>query len=210
MFRRTIPLVFAFVVGTFMVIQFFIPHPQFRNIYNGVLDWQQVIFGFVLIVGTLSMVRHHILRIKFKKPNYQYSLAALGGLVAMVIAGIVGGIGGGPYKWMFDYIQMPAQASMFSLLAFFVASASYRAFRARSVTATLLLLAGVIVMLGRVPAGEYIRAGDISLTDISTWILDYPNNAAKRGIMIGVGLGMAATALKIILGIETSYLGKGE
>lgn len=210
MFRRTIPLIFAFVVGTFMVIQFFIPHPTFQTIYNGVLDWQQVIFGFVLVVGTLSMVRHHVIRIQRKKEGYPYSMVALLGLVGMVLAGIIGGIRGGPYKWMFDYIQMPAQSSMFSLLAFFVASASYRAFRARSVTATLLLVAGVIVMLGRVPAGEYIHVGGLSLTDISTWILDYPNTAAKRGILIGVGLGMTATALKIILGIETSYLGRGD
>jgi len=210
MFRRTIPLIFAFTVGTFMVVQFFIPHPTFLAIYNGVLDWQQVIFGFVLIVGTLSMVRHHIMRLKFKKEGYQYSMVALAGLILMISAGIYGGIRGGPYKWLFDYVQMPTQASMFSLLAFFVASASYRAFRARNVTATLLLLAGVIVMLGRVPAGEYIRVGDFSMREVAIWILDYPNTAAKRGILIGVGLGMSATALKIILGIETSYLGKGE
>jgi hypothetical protein len=65
-------------------------------------------------------------------------------------------------------------------------------------------------MLGRVPAGQFIRVGTVSLTGISDWILDFPNTAAKRGILIGVGLGMTSTALKIILGIETSYLGKGD
>jgi hypothetical protein len=207
-------MVFAFVVGTFMIVQYFIPHPTFLMLYNAVLDWKQVVFGCVLIVGTLSLVRHHVLRVRFKKDGYHYSIVALVGLVAMIICGIwsvaTGGIGQGPYRWMFDYIQIPAQATMFSLLAFFVASASYRAFRARSVTATLLLLAGVIVMVGRVPAGQYIRLGGMPLTEVSDWILDYPNTAAKRGILIGVGLGMTSTALKIILGIETSYLGKGE
>jgi hypothetical protein len=96
------------------------------------------------------------------------------------------------------------QSTMFALLAFYVASASYRAFRARSFHAALLLVAGVIVMLGRVPLGEII-----GLHHLSSWILDYPNLAAKRGILMGVGLGMVATAIKIIVGIERTYLGKG-
>ena len=74
------------------------------------------------------------------------------------------------------------------------------------------LVAGALVMLGRVPIGAYIKGNlfgvEISLVSISDWMLNVPNLAAKRGIMIGVGLGMTATALKIVLGIEQTYLGR--
>lgn len=210
MFRRTLPTILAFSVGVFMIVQFFVPHPSLQMLYNMVLDWKQVVFGCVLIVGTLTLVRHHALRVRFRKQGYGYSIIALVSLFVMVLAGAIGGIESGPYDWLFDYVQVPGQATMFSLLGFFIATAAYRSFRARNVTATLLLLSGVIVMLGRVPAGEQVVVGGVSLADCATWILDYANTAAKRGILIGVGLGMTSTALKIILGIEQSYLGRGD
>ena len=45
---------------------------------------------------------------------------------------------------------------MYSLLAFFVASASYRAFRAKNREATILLIAAFIILLGRTPLGMYV------------------------------------------------------
>jgi hypothetical protein len=206
------PIIVAFIVGMLMMIQFFTPWPRLLGVYNLFLDWKQVVLGFTYILGTWSLIRYHSRKIERKQENWPYSYVALAGLVGTVGAAAIWKTATGPYPWLFDYVQVPMQSTMFSLLAFFVASASYRAFRARSFQATLLLVAGCLVMLGRVSIGSYI-AGDIfghhvSLVQISDWVLNIPNLAAKRGIMIGVGLGMTATAIKIVLGIEQTYLGK--
>ena len=63
---------------------------------------------------------------------------------------------GSLFYWMFINIITPLGATMFALLAFFVASASYRAFRIRNFEATLLLISGIILMSGRVPIGGLI------------------------------------------------------
>jgi hypothetical protein len=111
---------------------------------------------------------------------------------------------GAGYKWLFDNILVPLDATMFALLAFFMASAAYRTFRARTPEATVLLLVAVIVMLGRVPIGEQFYK---HMPQISEWFMLVPTVAAKRGILFGVALGLIATSLRIILGIERSHLG---
>jgi hypothetical protein len=117
----------------------------------------------------------------------------------------IGGQASYMFRRFFNHIMIPIQATMFSLLAFFIASAAYRAFRARSILATVLLLAAMALMLRLIPFGGGFGT---FLNDLASWILLVPNLAAKRAILIGVGLGMVATAMKVVLGIERGYLGR--
>lgn len=115
------------------------------------------------------------------------------------------GIEGRVYYWLYDHLFAPCNATMFALLAFFIASAAFRAFRARNLEAALLLGAAILVMLGRVPIGRAIWSFFPALSD---WIIDVPNNAGRRAIMMGAALGAIATGLRVILGLERSHLGK--
>jgi hypothetical protein len=58
-------------------------------------------------------------------------------------------------------------------------------------------------MLGRVPIGAAIWDGFPNVTE---WIMSFPNAAAKRGIRLGIDLGLISMALRMILGIERSYM----
>ena len=96
---------------------------------------------------------------------------------------------------------------MFALLAFYIASAAFRAFRARNAEATVLLVAACIVMVARVPMGENLPLVGEKLPQFMNWIMDVPNIAARRSIFIGAALGAVATGLRVILGVERSHLG---
>lgn len=109
------------------------------------------------------------------------------------------------FRAFFDHVMMPILATMFSLLAFFIASAAYRAFRARNVLATLLLISALIVMSRFNP---YLPFAE-TIANTSNWLMNVPNLAAQRAIVIGIGLGIVATSLKVMLGIERGYMGKG-
>jgi len=109
------------------------------------------------------------------------------------------------FRIFFDDVMMPILSTMFALLAFFIASAAYRAFRARNLLASLLLIAALIVMLRFNPYLPYAAY----VAKVSNWLMNVPNLAGQRAIVIGIGLGIVATALKVILGIERGYMGKG-
>ncbi|MBN2017204.1 MAG: hypothetical protein JW794_03600 [Candidatus Cloacimonetes bacterium] len=203
--KRQIPLMIVLILGLLFVAHVFIPSKLSSDYLDWFMKWTKVIGPFAIVLGVFSLVLVHYNKIKRKAPNWGYSIVTLAALVITTVVGFVWGIQEGtPYMWIFENFNVPLGATMFSLLAFYIASAAYKAFRARSVEATVLLVAAIIVMLGRVSIGQAITHW---IPDITEWILNVPNLAAKRGIALGVGLGMTATSLKIMLGIERSYLG---
>jgi hypothetical protein len=204
--KRRIPMLIVSVAGVLMTIQYFIPHPVSEAFYNGALDWLIIIGIFAMPLGIYSMVRIHFGKVSRRAPGWGFSIITLASLFFMMILGIEDTCleNGTLFMKLFEFIYIPIQATMFSLLAFYIASAAYRAFRARNALATIVLTAAIIVMLGRVPIGRSIHP---YFPVVADWIMNVPNMAAQRAILIGLGLGAVATAMKIVLGIERSYMG---
>lgn len=191
------------ISGVIMFAQYFSSHPIAKSVYENVLEWWQIIFALTLFVGVATFIKTNLKSISQEK-DAPYRTISLVGLVLMPILALIGGTKiDSPFLWAFENMQAPMQATVFSLLAFFVASASYRGFRARSIPATILLVTALIVLIGRVPVAELISD---SFPKIGFWIQNYPSMSARRAILIGIGLGSMTTALRVILGIERTYL----
>ena len=208
--KREIPIIITFLTGVMCVVTFFIPHAPFGGIQQRFLIWYAIVVGFTMILGLDSLIKYNIKKIRQRKQGWQYSYVLLFGLILVLVTGFQSWFRyGTPFElrssFMFSYIHIivPLQATMFALLAFFISSAAYRAFRARTFEATLLLIAAAIVMLGRVPIGKMIWD---KIPLFSDWLLNIPQLAAKRGIQIGVYLGGVVMSLRVILGIERTYL----
>ncbi len=213
--RRTLPLAIAFAFGVTGIAIYYIPHSDAQTLEKTLSIWLRIVYAFAFFLGLFSLLNLHWTRIRRRQAGWGYSLIVHIGFALMALF-VFYNDGNGPfspqaaaggYQWLFLYIHVPAGATMFSILAFFIASAAYRTFRARTPEAALLLVAAVIVMLGRVPIGAYIS--DL-IPQASEWLMEVPNLAAKRGILLGVSLGAIATSLRIIFGIERAYLGGGE
>lgn len=220
--RTALPVIIAFFSGIIMVITFGVSAPEgtlLGDTREQLLVWVTIIGGFALPLGVFSITRVNLSAVIRQKKDWFYSLLTLISVFIMMIPSMLpaswsplfGDAEGSIYDWLFTYLSTPMMATMFALLAFYIASAAYRAFRARSAQATLLLITAALVMLWHVPMGEALLRifSDAIPNMIETYIMGGVNAAVQRGIIIGAALGAASMSLRIMLGIERTYMGRG-
>lgn len=205
------------IVGVGFVVQYFVPHFPFSRMSNWFSDWFSIVQACAIVLGVANLMKISSQKVMARKEDWGYAVVIIVSFLLITIIGLAEGKGfrvpGTWFDWLYNYVYIPLSATMFSILAFFVASASYRAFRARNPEATLLLVAAFFVMLGRVPVGDVFSGfmpEDYRLSDLASWIMNYPQTAGQRAINIGIALGIVSTSLRIILGIERSHIGGGE
>ena len=215
--RREIPLLITGIVGVVFVLQYFIPHFPFNRMNAWFSDWFSIVAAFAIWLGALNLMKISFQKAYRRKADWGYAVVIIISFLLMVGIGFAEGKDfrdqGTAFDWLFQFVYTPLSATMFAILAFFVASASYRAFRARNFEATLLLLAAFLVMLGRVTTGDVLTGfmpEQMRLSAVASWIMNFPQTAGQRAIMIGIALGLVSTSLRIILGIERSHLGGGD
>jgi hypothetical protein len=214
--KRTVPLFLTGLIGIVYIVQYFVPHWPFSVLQNLLSDFVSIIAAFAIWLGALNLMKVSSNSVARREKGWPYAGIVVVSFLATVVVGFFLSGGerfqepGTPFDWIYQNVYNPLSATMFAVLAFYVASAAYRAFRARNLEATLLLVAGVLVMLGRVPLGDQMTGflpEQYRLSTVANWIMQVPNLAGQRAIMIGIALGTAATSLRLILGIERSHLG---
>ena len=232
--KRQVPIIITFVTGVAIVVTFVIPHNPFGSLQDRLTNWYVIVLGFTSLLGLDSLITYHLIKIRDRRKDAWYSVALLISFFLTFAIGVYSWIRfrsplepSSPGGWMYNYVMLPLQGTMFALLAFFITSAAYRAFRIKTLESTLLLLTACLVMLARVPIGNWLwtgiahLAGNVFpgvdgnalarvpvLTGPTDWILQVPQMAAKRGINFGIALGGIAMSIRIILGIERTYLSK--
>jgi hypothetical protein len=209
--KREIPILITVLCGL-AICWSFSPFGPSQAVNDELLAWGTVLFSVAFLLGIGNLVRISLKQISTGHPDRYYKallLVMLLGYLGVGIAEIHGffGITEGDNlrrDWIYNRIFQPLQSTMFSLLAFYIASAAFRAFRARSMEATLLLVAGAVVMLGQVPLGDELTGGYASRW--LAFLMSYVNAAGQKAIIVGAALGTLATGLRIVLGLERSYL----
>lgn len=199
-------------------------------------SFTQILAAFMLGLGIFSLLKIHLTKIARKKADWGFSVVLLTSMFAMALFGywdfhirkanlnvdydLVKNwkFPNMARDFLFDKLLQQMDAAMFSIIAFFILSAAYRAFRARSIEATILLGTALIVILSLMGlvssnwdglvtnigenSGNKDLIDNLKITEISSWIRNTFQTPAITGIRFGIGLGTLSMAIRIWLGLE--------
>jgi len=229
--KRTVPLAIAIVAGFVLLVANFIPAVE--NWGLTAQEWFNILAVGAMLLGGGNLIKLHLMKVSSKKAGWGYSLVTIVCFFVVIVVGMLQmGVHPSPkfpdfawsgyvleegsgLWWIYAHMVVPLTSTMFAMLAFYVATAAFRAFRAKNTEATLLLVTAGIVLLGRTYAGVWLFEGWLPesmqwlrFDNLTVWIMEIPNTAGTRAITIGIALGVVATSLRILLGIDRSYLGQ--
>ncbi len=199
--------ILIFALGFFYAFVYYVRVSEpvdLQAVSDQLFAYLTAMLGAAFAIGVINLTRVHMNNVRRKVAAWKYSVVLLISLFGMAAISMISS----PFAldpqaavipaglialvdpiWQFLYYKLlvTINSSIFSLLAFFIASAAYRAFKARTFESIILLAAGLLVVLGQAPIADLLWPGFSAIRD---WIMSFPNTAGQRGILIGAALGI--------------------
>jgi hypothetical protein len=176
-------------------------------------DIINVLGMFGIGLGIINIFMIHVHRIVRLQKDWELSVVLLGAFLGVFALGVLSWVGpkslpdepvqyvGDVFNYIVTKIQVHMKSTIYSFLAFYVASAALRAFRIRGLESAVMMVSAVIVLLSMTPETSFPAVA---------WMRErldaYINAAVFRALQFGGLLGGITVALRTWLGIERSAL----
>lgn len=199
--RREIWIAITALSGLIVIFDQFFVLQITRDLTGLIQGWAVTIAGLAVGLGLINLGIIHTRCLAKRAPNWYLSLWLLFIMILTIAIGLSMSTNSPQYSWLFQYVYAVVGATMWSLLGFYLASASFRALRARTLEAGLLILSATLLMLSQAPVGSLIPY----LPEASNWIRNVVNTASQRGIMMATAVGAIGLGIRTLLGRERGY-----
>jgi hypothetical protein len=193
----------AIGVGLVVLAGYFLQIDILVNLRIILLNWGTILVAVALLVGVVNLFTVHWRKLTGDQPNKANSIALLVGLtITLAISGWFGPTT--PVSlWIFNYIQIPIEASLMALLSVVLIYAGVRLLRRKPNLLTITFIATAVVIL--LMSGHLFGIDIPGLAALRIWIGKVPAVAGARGILLGVSLGIIAAGLRILMGADRPY-----
>jgi hypothetical protein len=198
---RRVTMAITTIIIAITLVSYYINIPVIISLSKSIYSWAIVLATISLGLGFINILIRWIPNIQRQESEWYFQAWSIFLMLFMLLTGISTKVYGQHplYVWMYTNVQVPLDATIYSLLGFYIASAVFRAFRSRSFESALFLLAGVFLIMRNAPIVEYWLPGQ---SNIGNWIMNNISMGARRGVAITVALGTLAFLARTIIGKE--------
>ena len=191
----------SFLVVT---LSYFFDLPLLADFSQELVLMVSVLNAMSILLAIYSQTRRSLILTQQRNHGWAYQAYLLVTIYLMAGLGFLFGQQSDQFMWFQLAILNPTGSVIYSSLAFYMASAGARAFRARSPQATLLLIAGCFVLLGQAPiSAVYFPV----LGTFRGYLTGSFSLAASRIFAISVTVGAIVLGVRILTGNESEAIG---
>lgn len=196
--KRGIPVTIAVLVGFVMLGALLFVAP----LADILLNWAGFLAAAALFMGIINLLVVHLRRGVRGNPYSVVLVLSLLAVFGLAITDATGLTQQGVTS-VFNLIQVPLEAALASLLAFFLLFAAVRMMRhGANLAAILFLLSTLFFLLTQLPAVEPISSW---LAPFRTWVESIVVISGMRGLLLGIALGVITLSVRLLIGLERPY-----
>lgn len=164
-----------------------------------IYEWGLLLSAFALLLGMLNVAWVHIRHVVAGNPGWLHSLLLILAMAVVLATGLFSttGVRSPLVELLFDAIIAPGEATLFALLAFFMAAAAYRYLRIGRPGGAWLLAGVLLVFAAQMPIAN--AALPAAIINFVNWVVEVPAMSALRGALLGSSFALAIVAIRFLL-----------
>lgn len=202
--NRSVNLTILVVSFLLVFLPYFFNVPGFEWFAGKLMTIGAIAINFTIVIAVYSQYRRSLRIINVRRKGWPYHIYLMLLMLLTLFFGLAFGEHYVGYRWLLRAVVTPLSSVIYGILAFYMASAGARAFRARSLNAALLLIAGFIVLLYQAPLTGAVFP---PIAPAAIYINETFNMAVSRMFAMSVCVGAIVLGVRMLTGRELSFLG---
>lgn len=212
--KFSISWIVALLAGVLVLVGYFLPDVILLvNIQQIMLQVAMFVAAFGILAGVFNLLSVHWRRFEGNQKGSVYSLVLL---LAFLLPLFAVGVDlllftNSPSKpfglvsqWLFNYLILPVETTLFALLAVVLAYFAARMLRWRTNAFGLIFFGSLLFALA-VTSPYLVSSFPQQLGALNEMILQPLVLGGGRGILLGVALGVIATGIRVLMGADRPY-----
>jgi hypothetical protein len=163
--------------------------------------------AIALFLGLINLVSVHWNKVSDQQAGWPYSAILIVAFFLTLVLGLVFGPDSPVVLLLFNYVQLPVEASLSALLVVSLTLAGFRLIsQRRDLISGIFIVTALLVLIGSGP-GLIASSGPLYslFGGLRNWLAQVAAAGGARGVLLGVALGAIVTGMRILMAVDRPY-----